>query len=433
MKTAISNRCRLEPNGSSPPPTQVERRSGTHAGEDRRQETQDGRRKTDARETALIGQVETQAETERILMSNLRQILLREIRIPSAMRLRPEAGGAPAVPSRNLEQAKEIDPLVSLASSVKRPRAIRSRRGEGRTEGGYALVGIMGVMLFSLVLTTATAPKIHQDIQREKEEEMLWRGQQVATGLTRYASSRNGQYPLSLNELVQGVEQASRRLRFMRPSALCDPMMPCEPGKSNWRMVHPGDPLVRELLEAYTKTLRQGLKPLPPPPAALVAFAQMSGGANGDGSASGSSGSSDFGTSMAGTPGLDPNSRTFTPPDPMPSAPGQTGNNGTRGALGFDRDQDQRPIIGVVSRKKERMFRSYFGIEFYDHSLFFATVPVMAGGFASPLALEAITGGALPPPKCEGGGVLIDGRCWGGLTPGILCRGPNGQTTPCPR
>ena len=257
---------------------------------------------------------------------------------------------------------------------------------------------------------------------------MLWRGQQVAMGLTRYAALRNGQYPLSLNELVQGVEQANRRLRFMRPSALCDPMTPCLPGKSNWRMVHPGDPLVRELLEAYVKTQQQGLKVLPPPPAALVSFAQMSGAPS-----NGSDGNVNFGAGMAGTAGFDPTTRTFTPPDPMPPIPGQAGNDGRSGALTFGGDRDQRPIIGVVSRKKDRMFRSYFGIEYYDHSLFFATVPVLAGGFVSPQALEAMTSGAGPPPKCEGGGVMIDGRCWGGLTPGILCRGPNGQTVPCPR
>jgi len=308
---------------------------------------------------------------------------------------------------------------------AKRIKAIAPKRGERREERGYALVGIMGVMLFSLVLTTATAPKIHLDIQREKEEEMLWRGQQVAMGLTRYAASRNGQYPVNLNELVQGVEQGARRIRFMRPSAICDPMMPCQPGKSNWRMVHAGDPLVRELLEAYIKTQQQGLKVLPPPPAALVTFAQMSGAPSNS-----SNGNGDFEVAMAGNPGLDPTTRTFTPPDPMPPVPGQTGNGSK---LTFNGDRDQRPIIGVVSRKKDRMFRSYFGIEYYDHSLFFATVPVLAGGFVSPQALEATTRGGGPPPKCEAGGVMIDGRCWGGLTPGILCRGPNGATVPCPR
>ena len=48
-------------------------------------------------------------------------------------------------------------------------------------------------------------------------------------------------------------------------------------------------------------------------------------------------------------------------------------------------------------------------------------------------ALEAIARASGPPPKCEAGGVMIDGRCWGGLTPGVLCRGPNGTTIPCPR
>ena len=360
-----------------------------------------------------------------MLTNDLRQIFQWARQIPGRGWLRSEV--EPPSPTASQPLMIESEPLPPHFN-FKRIKAVRANRGERRAEGGYALVGIMGVMLFSLVLTTATAPKVHLDIQREKEEEMLWRGQQVAIGLTRYAASRNGQYPLSLNELVQGTEQANRRLRFMRPSALCDPMTPCQPGKSNWRMVHPGDPLVRELLEAYIKTQQEGLKVLPPPPAALITFAQMSGGPS-----NGSKENADFGTAMGGTPGFDPTTRTFTPPDPMPPVPGQAGNDGSGGALTFGGDRDQRPIIGVVSRKKDRMFRSYFGIEYYDHSLFFATVPVLAGGFVSPQALEAMTSGAGPPPKCEGGGVMIDGRCWGGLTPGILCRGPNGQTVPCPR
>ena len=58
-------------------------------------------------------------------------------------------------------------------------------------------------------------------------------------------------------------------------------------------------------------------------------------------------------------------------------------------------------------------------------------IPIVAGGFISPQTQVALTGGSGPAPQCNGGGVLINGRCWGGLTPGVLCRGPNGMTIPC--
>src|SRR5215813_10511993 len=58
-----------------------------------------------------------------------------------------------------------------------------------RAERGYALIGLMAVMMFALILTTATAPTLKQEMQREKEEEMLWRGQQVALAIRNYRAT----------------------------------------------------------------------------------------------------------------------------------------------------------------------------------------------------------------------------------------------------
>ena len=77
------------------------------------------------------------------------------------------------------------------------------------------------------------------------------------------------------------------------------------------------------------------------------------------------------------------------------------------------------------------MFRNYFGIEYYDHTLFFPGVPVLAGGFVNPLILGPAIGNSGPSP-CPRGGVLINGKCWGGLTPGQQCRGADGTIIPCP-
>src|SRR5262249_9967437 len=119
-----------------------------------------------------------------------------------------------------------------------------------QNERGYALVGIMTVMMFALILTTAAAPKLKLEAQREKEEEMLWRGQQVSTALRNYQRVR-GSFPTDLMDLIKGIDVGTKKMRFLRPSALCDPMMPCTPGETNWRSVHPGDPLVKDLLDAY--------------------------------------------------------------------------------------------------------------------------------------------------------------------------------------
>src|SRR5262245_3982136 len=128
------------------------------------------------------------------------------------------------------------------------------RWGSHRNESGYALVAMMGIVMFALILATAAAPPIKLEAQREREEEMLWRGHQVAKALERYFVAR-GRFPSDLEELVKGVDVGVKKMRFLRPSAVCDPMTLCnrEEG-TNWKLVSPGDPLVRELLDAYVST-----------------------------------------------------------------------------------------------------------------------------------------------------------------------------------
>jgi len=277
---------------------------------------------------------------------------------------------------------------------------------ERRNESGYALVGLMGVMMFALILTTAAAPTLRREAQREREEEMLWRGQQVAWAIAQYRlppPRGRGAWPTDLNELVEGIDIGAKKIRLLRPSALCDPMTPCTDG-TNWRLVHPGDPLPKELLDAIVATQDKRQMPLNPQSLTnLAVFAQM-GAANLPGQPAD--------TQLDGNIGPVNNS-------------GQNNDSGS--------DEKKRPIIGVVSKKSDKMFRSYFGIEEYDHVLFFPDVPVLVGGFVNPLAIGAV---AIANPggkdqNCPGGGVFIDtgdgGRCWGGLIPGRIKRDPNAQ------
>ncbi len=274
-----------------------------------------------------------------------------------------------------------------------------------RSERGYALVGLMGVMLFALILTTAAAPSIKLENQREREEEMLWRGQQVADALRKYTLARNGQYPTELKELVEGIQVGIKKVRLLRPSALCDPMTPCDPDTTNWRLVHPGDALPRELLDAIVNTQQKGNAGLIQPPANLVAFAQLG---------------------ATRLPGQEADTKLDGNVSPV-----------TAQGTGSSTNQldNKAPIIGVVSRKSDRMFRNYFGIEYYDHTLFFPGVPVMAGGFASPMsiAIAAAPPTNNPAVNCAKGQVEINGKCYG-MFPGQQCRNPNGPgSIPCPK
>jgi len=278
-----------------------------------------------------------------------------------------------------------------------------------RNERGYALIGLMAVMMFAMILTTATAPTLRQEMQREKEEEMLWRGQQVAYAIKRYRDipGRNRTFPTDLNELVKGIDLGGKKIHLLRPSAMCDPMTPCV-GETNWRMVHPGDPLPKELLDGILST--QDKSPMTVNPQGimeLTKFAQMGS------------------VKLPGQPADTQLDGNIGPVD----------NQGADSGSGSDDKTKKLPIIGVVSRKSDKMFRSYYGIEEYDHALFFSEVPVMAGGFINPFALGStvVAGGAGGgrDSRCPNGGLFVDGKCYGTLLPGQYCRGKGGKTVLC--
>ncbi|MCI0387149.1 MAG: type II secretion system GspH family protein [Acidobacteria bacterium] len=276
-----------------------------------------------------------------------------------------------------------------------------------RTERGYALIGLMAVMMFALILTTAAAPTLRQEMQREKEEEMLWRGQQVALGIKRYRQARGGMFPTDLNDLIKVTEVNGKRLRFMRPSALCDPMMPCT-GENNWRLVHPGDPLPAELLTAISETQEKSQTTINPQGIQELARFALLGAAN------------------ANLPGRPADTQLDGNIGPVENQGGDSGSTS---------NEQKAPIIGVVSRKSDKMFRSYFGIDQYDHALFFQDIPVVAGGFVNPFVLGAtIAGGGAGPrdPRCPPGGVFINGQCYGNVLPGKMCRQTDGSVAPCP-
>lgn len=261
-----------------------------------------------------------------------------------------------------------------------------------RVERGYALVGLMAVMMFALILTTAAAPTLRREMQREKEEEMLWRGQQVAVALKKYHAFRGGAFPTTLKELVNGVNMNGKRLSLLRPSAICDPMTPCE-GETNWKTVNPGDPLTKELLEAII--ISQEKSKIPVNPQGIQELARLA---------------------QVGTVTL-----PGQPADTKLDGVIDQGENQQGGSASGDNKQGA-PIIGVVSRKSGKMFRPYYGIEEYDHALFFPNIPVLAGGFISPFILgDMLPRGAIPgagapaakDPRCPAGGKFVNGRCVG--------------------
>jgi type II secretory pathway pseudopilin PulG len=287
----------------------------------------------------------------------------------------------------------------------------RRKKAPAVNQRGYLLVGLLAMMTISLIVMAAAMPQLKFEAQREHEEEMLWRGQQVAKALELYSSANGSRLPTTLEELVEGnTVLGGKKIHYLRPHALCDPMSPCTPGKSNWRIVRRGDPVISSMiasLEAYrdkkkdfpvlVTQINQSIMWLRNQAPQVVLPGQ--------------------GTSLTTQPGgglapeAPPNQNAGNPPPP---------ENENGSSLGFN--SEQGPIVGVVSHSQDRPIRTILDIENYDKELFFAGGPVIAGGFFSPFFIGS--GQQAPQVNpCPNGGYLLpdnDGklRCFGSIFDG---------------
>ena len=125
-------------------------------------------------------------------------------------------------------------------------------------EAGWALLGLLlalGVM--SIVMASAIVPNVKVQVQRDKETEMLYRGDHMARGIARYynAGVLAGiqlvvpppyGYLTEIKKLRDGVRLNVRELKFVRPSAMLDPMSSRE-----WEPVRARDPRIMKVLQAF--------------------------------------------------------------------------------------------------------------------------------------------------------------------------------------
>ena len=101
-----------------------------------------------------------------------------------------------------------------------------------KQQSGYALLLVVFLTTILLVSVMIAAPSIRTERQREKEEEMIWRGKQYVRGIKLFYR-KNGRFPTSLDDLTKPKMGS---LRFMR-QAYTDPMNPPE---GTWRLIYVG-------------------------------------------------------------------------------------------------------------------------------------------------------------------------------------------------
>jgi type II secretory pathway pseudopilin PulG len=114
-----------------------------------------------------------------------------------------------------------------------------------RSEGGYTLVALLAMMTVLAMFAMAAAPSLRQQSMREREQEAIFRGEQVADAIKeyyRYQSTvfrRTGDQalPSSMDQLLQGIpiQGGSKNRMILRASAARDPLTI----EGEWRFVLP--------------------------------------------------------------------------------------------------------------------------------------------------------------------------------------------------
>jgi type II secretory pathway pseudopilin PulG len=101
-----------------------------------------------------------------------------------------------------------------------------SRRGEA----GYSLVALMAAVSIMMIMMAAAVPSWRYVMKNDAEEELLFRGGEIADAIMRYQRRNGNALPASLEVLVKG--------KFLR-RAYKDPMTK----HGRWRLVRAGEAL----------------------------------------------------------------------------------------------------------------------------------------------------------------------------------------------
>lgn len=108
------------------------------------------------------------------------------------------------------------------------PRPVSSRRQP--RDSGHLLLAILLMMALMIIAATYEAPRIVQQLRRDREEEMIHRGTEYARAIKKYYK-KMGSYPSSIEQL-----ENTNNIRFLR-KRYKDPLT--KDGK--WTLLHYND------------------------------------------------------------------------------------------------------------------------------------------------------------------------------------------------
>lgn len=211
---------------------------------------------------------------------------------------------------------------------------IQARRRQSG-EKGYVLLGVMLAFTLMLIAMAAAAPRIAQQIRREREEELVHIGKDYATAIKRFVRKNGGRYPTSIAQL-----EDTNHIRFLRKQYK-DPTT----GENIWRLVRFGD------AEIKIPAPNPGLNP----------------NTNNPGLGGGTAGSTNQNTQPNTTAGLNP---------PAAQAQGNQGNTGSplgslqTSNIGNGQQVGGGVIIGIASVNKAQSIKEFNDKDHYNDWFF---------------------------------------------------------------
>jgi len=245
---------------------------------------------------------------------------------------------------------------------------MKSRRARSK-ESGYVLLAVMLTLTLMLIALSVEAPRIAQQIKRDKEEEMIHRGKDYATAVKRFVHKNGGRYPASIEQL-----ENTNHIRFLRKKYV-DPMT----GESDWKMVHVG--------EAEIKI------PAPNP--------GLSGGGGQNPGLGGGTPGGQLSNPAGVTP---PTGQALTQNPAVGQQPNQNGTTGQLGSLttsgiGNGQTVGGGQIMGVASVSKRHSIKEFNDKDEYDQWYFVYDLRLEQSGgsgvtVAAPRAGGTTTGGS---------------------------------------
>ncbi len=127
---------------------------------------------------------------------------------------------------------------------------------------GYALLTVVFLCALMLIAVAAATPPVLTEGRREKEAELIWRGEQYARGVRLYFR-KNGRFPQNIEDLVK----PNNGLRYLRREYK-DPM---NREDGTWRFIYmgPNGQLIGSL-KRQNILLPQGFGQPPRPPGAAA-------------------------------------------------------------------------------------------------------------------------------------------------------------------